>query len=77
MQQEISDVLGDDPKQEPSYEQILSLKYIQQVLKESLRLYPTAPIIFRTPIEDTTIGNQYKVLKGKIVMASTSYFTQG
>ena len=68
VQQEISDVLGDDPKQEPSYEQILSLKYIQQVLKESLRLYPTAPIIFRTPIEDTTIGNQYKVLKGKIVM---------
>ena len=70
VQQEISDVLGDDLKQEPSYEQILSLKYIQQVLKESLRLYPTAPAIFRTPIEDTTIGNRYKVPKDKTVWLS-------
>ena len=68
VQEEVDAILGDQPDQDPSFEQITSLKYIQQVLKETLRLYPTAPFIFRTSIEDTTLGDKYKILKDQIMI---------
>ena len=41
----------------PTYEQVNQLTYIGQILKESLRLWPTAPA-FALPYQDTTIGGQ-------------------
>ena len=41
--QEVDTVLGNDLNKKPSYKEVLELRYIQQILNESLRLWPTAP----------------------------------
>ena len=43
------------------FEQVSRLRYISQVLKESLRLWPTAPAFARYPREDTIIGGKYAI----------------
>lgn len=40
----------------PKYEDLKNLGYIDQILREGLRLYPTAPAYAVTPYETTTIG---------------------
>jgi cytochrome P450/NADPH-cytochrome P450 reductase len=59
---EVDTVLGNDLSQTPDYSQINDLKYIQQILNESLRLWPTAPAFSVYANEDTTLGN-YQVPK--------------
>ncbi|KAI5707412.1 hypothetical protein M8J77_002044 [Diaphorina citri] len=44
---EIVQVLGDDPETVPTYDQIQELHLLTRVIKETLRLYPAAPIIAR------------------------------
>ncbi|KAI5693074.1 hypothetical protein M8J75_007391 [Diaphorina citri] len=44
---EIVQVLGDDPETVPTYDQIQKLHLLTRVIKETLRLYPAAPIIGR------------------------------
>ena len=39
-----------------------------QVLKESLRMFPTAPAIAMAAKEDTTIGGQYTIKKRNMVI---------
>ena len=51
---EIDEVLGDNAW--PTFEQVHHLTYVGQVLEESLRLWPTAPMFTRAPLEDTVIG---------------------
>jgi cytochrome P450/NADPH-cytochrome P450 reductase len=49
----------------PSYEQVHRLRYITQILNETLRLWPTAPGFNRTPRQDTVIGGgRYAVPAG-------------
>nr|UEN71160.1 cytochrome P450 4AV17 [Meteorus pulchricornis] len=43
--------------------------YIRGIIKESLRLYPTAPFITRILPEDSTIAN-YPVSKGELILLS-------
>jgi cytochrome P450 / NADPH-cytochrome P450 reductase len=45
----------------PTFEQVHRLRYVRQVLDESLRLWPTAPGFTRQPYEDTVIGGRYAV----------------
>lgn len=40
-----------------TYEAVNNMKYLHQVINETLRLYPSAPILDRTPIEDYTLPN--------------------
>jgi cytochrome P450/NADPH-cytochrome P450 reductase len=56
---EVDQVLGTSA--DPTYEQVQQLRYVRQVLDESLRLWPTAPGFTRAPREDTVIGGRYAV----------------
>ncbi|KAJ7187234.1 fatty acid hydroxylase [Mycena filopes] len=58
---EADEVLGDRPAQ---YEDFAKLPYLIAVMRETLRLGPTAPIRGTSPIEDTTLGGKYEVKKG-------------
>lgn len=59
---EVLSVAGDQPI---GADHIKNLKVIEQVLNETLRLYPTAPIIVRDILEDVQLGDQL-VPKGTI-----------
>jgi len=62
-QEEVDRVLGPDPSVPPTYAQVGQLTYLGQVLKESLRLWPTAPVFALSPYRDTTIGGVYMMKK--------------
>jgi cytochrome P450 / NADPH-cytochrome P450 reductase len=59
---EVDTVLGTTA--EPTFEQVQRLRYVRQVLEESLRLWPTAPGFTRTPYQDTVIGGRYAIPVG-------------
>lgn len=65
--EEVDRVLGPDPKVPPTYAQVNQLTYITQILKETLRLWPTAPMFALYPYEDTVIGGKYPIKKGQRV----------
>lgn len=58
---EVDSVLGPDPQLAPTFAQLNRLHYVGQILKESLRLWPTAPLFSVYPYEPTTIGGKYPV----------------
>lgn len=58
---EVNRVLGDEV---PRFEHIARLTYIDQILRETLRLWPTAPAYGVTPIAPTTLRNGLKVEPG-------------
>ncbi len=62
--EEVDRVLGRDPSVDPSYRQVGELRYVRQVLDESLRLWPTAPMFALYPKEgETTLGGRYRITK--------------
>ncbi|CAO2650266.1 Nn.00g015580.m01.CDS01 [Neocucurbitaria sp. VM-36] len=65
-QQEVDDVVGKGPI---TVDHLTKLPYLNAVLRESLRLSPTAPSIGLTPKEDTTIGGKYAVKAGTPIAA--------
>jgi len=56
---EVDRVLGDDPTVPPTVKQVRALTYVQAVLKEALRLWPTAPAFAVRPYKDEIVGGQY------------------
>jgi cytochrome P450/NADPH-cytochrome P450 reductase len=56
---EIAEVFGSTDT--PTFEQVHRLRYVRQILDETLRLWPTAPAFTRQPREDTVIGGRYAV----------------
>ncbi len=58
---EVDRVLGADLAVQPTYAQVNRLTYITQILKETLRLWPTAPAYSVYPLTDEIIGGKYKV----------------
>ena len=58
---EVDNVLGADLSAAPSYDQVKQLKYLSQILKESLRLWPTAPAFQRYSYESTVLGGKYGI----------------
>lgn len=50
---EVDRVLGEEV---PRFEHVAELVYVDQILRESLRLWPTAPAFAVRPKEDTTVG---------------------
>ena len=59
--EEVDRVLGSDPSVLPTMRQVNALTYVQQVLKESLRLWPTAPAFALLPYRDEVLGGRYAV----------------
>jgi cytochrome P450 / NADPH-cytochrome P450 reductase len=57
-QRVVDDVLGDRP---PTAQDLPALRYIEQVLLESLRLWPTAPAFGMKPREATLLADRYRV----------------
>jgi cytochrome P450/NADPH-cytochrome P450 reductase len=54
----VDKVLGDET---PRIEHLAELRYIEQVLMESLRIWPTAAAFAVYPIADTVLGGKYPV----------------
>ncbi|MDX6380646.1 MAG: cytochrome / NADPH-cytochrome reductase, partial [Rubrobacteraceae bacterium] len=69
--EEVDRVLGADLSAAPIYEQVKQLKYVSQILKESLRLWPTAPAFTRHPYEPTVLGGKYQVDKQSSLLVLT------
>src|SRR5579884_3856337 len=66
--QEVNRVLGSDPSVPPTFAQIHQLTYLSQILKEILRLWPTAPAFSRQPLDnETVLGGKYLLRKEQIV----------
>lgn len=53
---ELDRVFGDDRKRPVTMEDLNELKYLECVIKESLRLYPSVPAIARRLLNDCVIG---------------------
>lgn len=66
LQSELQEVLGERP---PTYEDLPKLSYTNNVIKESMRLYPPVSIFGREVAQDTTIGD-YEVHSGTVLMIS-------
>ncbi|EUC47483.1 hypothetical protein COCMIDRAFT_35012 [Bipolaris oryzae ATCC 44560] len=60
-QQEVDEVIGKGPI---TVEHLSKIPYLNAVLRESLRLQPTAPSFGITAKEDTTIGGKYAIKAG-------------
>jgi cytochrome P450 / NADPH-cytochrome P450 reductase len=56
---ETDEVLGSTAA--PTFEQIHRLRYVRQVLDETLRLWPTAPAFTRGPFDDVVLGGRYAI----------------
>jgi cytochrome P450/NADPH-cytochrome P450 reductase len=69
--EEVDRVLGSDHAQPIKFEHLAQLGYLEQVLKETLRLWPTAPAFGRTPKEDTVLSNGIPVHKGDVLLVLT------
>ena len=54
--------------QTPRYEHLARLDVIERVLRETLRLWPTAPSYAVAPLEDTLLGGRYRLRKGQRVL---------
>lgn len=52
----------------PRFEHMARLTYIDQVLKETMRMWPSAPAFAVSPFEDTVIGGKYQVKKGDTLL---------
>ena len=63
--QVVDDVLGDEV---PRVEHLQQLRYVEQILMETLRLWPTASVYAVNPREDTVLAGKYPLAATDTVM---------
>lgn len=61
----VDQVLGDET---PRIEHLAQLRYIEQILMESLRIWPTAAIFAVKPLKDTVLAGTYPLTTSDTVM---------
>lgn len=67
---ELTEVLGDQPiDADLTMEQINRLVYLEQVIKETLRVHPVAPVLLRHCSEDTELEN-FTIPEGSEIIVS-------
>ncbi|CAI3796964.1 bifunctional cytochrome P450/NADPH--P450 reductase [Pseudarthrobacter sp. MM222] len=64
-QAQVDEVLGTESAR---FEHLHRLGYLDQILKETLRLWPTAPGFNAAPFEDTTLDGRYQVSAGQPIL---------
>ena len=67
---EIDAVSGGDPDYDLKYDDLMSLTYTTQVIKETLRVYPPLPVTIRRSLKDGTLG-RYRVRRGDMILVGT------
>ncbi|XP_037559555.1 cytochrome P450 4V2 [Dermacentor silvarum] len=72
--EEIDSIFADDMERDVTIEDVKQLKYMECVVKESMRLYPPVPLIARNVDEDMQVG-EYTVPRGAVAVAAI-YFIQ-
>jgi cytochrome P450 / NADPH-cytochrome P450 reductase len=65
VQREVDELWGDTADPEPAFEDIGRLRYTRQVLNETLRLWPAAPVFTRQALQDTMIGGRIRLYAGQ------------
>ncbi|XP_075157501.1 cytochrome P450 4d2-like [Haematobia irritans] len=79
--EELNEILGPDVTAPLTYMKLMELKYMDKVIKESLRMYPPAPFIGRQLVHDIHVDNQCipggtSILLGIMTMQNDpEYFT--
>lgn len=54
--EEVSRIVGDDLSVQPTYNQLIDMKFLECVIKESLRMYPPVPIIVEFKIKSKILN---------------------
>jgi len=62
--EEVDSIFGEDKTRDITSEDLTKLKYLECCIKEALRIYPSAPFIARTTVEDLILDDHTVVPKG-------------
>nr|AFP20599.1 cytochrome CYP4L12 [Spodoptera littoralis] len=65
--EELKTIYGNEMHRDPTYHELAQMKYLELVLKESMRLFPPVPLIERRIMKDCEVGG-LKLLKGTSVV---------
>lgn len=69
VRRELDAVVGTDPSRPITYAEMESLTYLRLCIKEAMRLYPAADVVFRTASETANVGG-YTIPEGSGVIIS-------
>nr|AVL92870.1 CYP450 [Locusta migratoria] len=64
---ELIDIFGEDTQRSPTTQDLNNMKYLEMVIKESQRIYPSVAFIGRTLTQDVAVGG-YQLPKGAMAL---------